>query len=193
MISGIILAGGESRRMGGADKGLLEFAGQPLIAHVIARIAPQVDELFVSANRHLASYAALGYPVVQDDSPVFLGPLAGMLAGLNEAKHEWVLTAPCDTPFLPADLVRRLYLATDDVDIVVASAARVHATVMLCRRALAPDLANALAQGERKVQHWQSMQRRAIVVFDDESAFVNLNTPQQLAGAIPNGQHLNRA
>lgn len=190
MISGIILAGGESRRMGGDDKGLLEFAGQPLIAHVIARIAPQVDELLISANRHLADYAAFGHPVIQDKTPEFLGPLAGMLAGLQAAKHEWVLTVPCDTPFLPFDLVRRLYQATDDVDIVVASAARVHATVMLCRRTLLCDLANALTQGERRVQNWQGLQRRAIVAFDDESAFVNLNTPQQLAGAIPNGHRI---
>lgn len=190
MVSGVILAGGESRRMGGHDKGLLIYDGQPLIQHVIQRIAPQVNELLINANRHPAAYAAFGYPVVRDDSPDFLGPLAGMLAGLKAAQHEWVLTVPCDTPFLPADLVSRLSLAaTADVDIVVASAARIHATVMLCRRSLAPSLANALAQGERKVQHWQALQRRAIAEFVDESAFSNLNTPQQLEGAGHHGQH----
>ncbi|MDR3391375.1 MAG: molybdenum cofactor guanylyltransferase MobA [Sulfuriferula sp.] len=183
MISGIILAGGESRRMGGQDKGLLPFAGTPLIQHVIQRIAPQVDELLISANRNLARYATYGYPVIEDDGNGFLGPLAGMLAGLKAAHGEWVLTVPCDTPFLPANLVERLQQAADDVDIVVASAGRIHATTMLCRRRLADNLANALADGERKVQNWQAGQRRAVVEFDDEAAFANLNTPQQLTGA----------
>lgn len=188
MVSGIILAGGESRRMGGHDKGLLELEGQPLVQHVIRRIAPQVDELIINANRHLSAYAAFGYSVVCDDSVGFLGPLAGMLAGLKSAQHEWVLTVPCDTPFLPTDLVSRLYQATDGVDMVVASAARIHATVMLCRRTLASDLANALMQGERKVQQWQATQRRTVVAFSDELAFANLNTPQQLTGAQHDGQ-----
>ena len=187
MISGIVLAGGESRRMGGQDKGLLPFAGQPLVQHVIQRIAPQVDELLINANRHLSTYAAFGYTVISDDTTDFRGPLAGMLAGLKAARHEWVLTVPCDTPFLPADLVSRLYLATDGVDMAVASAARIHATVMLCRRSLAASLENALAQGERKVQHWQAMQRRTMVEFSDEAAFANLNTPQQLTRARHDG------
>lgn len=189
MISGVILAGGEARRMGGQDKGLLLYDQQTLVQHVIQRIAPQVDELLINANRHQAVYAKFGYTVISDDSTDFLGPLAGMLAGLKAAQHEWVLTVPCDTPFLPVDLVSRLYQATKDVDIVVASAARIHATVMLCRRNLASNLANALAQGERKVQNWQGMQRRAIVEFNDESAFANFNTPQQLVGAGHHGQH----
>lgn len=183
MISGVILAGGESRRMGGRDKGLLPFAGEPLIQHVIRRIAPQVDELLISANRNLATYAAYGYPVIKDDGIGFLGPLAGMLAGLRAAQGEWVLTVPCDTPYLPTDLVKRLQQASNGADIVVASAGRIHATTMLCRRKLADDLANALAQGERKVQNWQARQRRAVVEFGDEAAFANLNTPQQLTGA----------
>lgn len=189
MISGIILAGGESRRMGGEDKGLLLLDGQPLVQHVIKRIAPQVDELLINANRHLETYAAFGYPVIRDDGIGFLGPLAGMLAGLQAAQHEWVLTVPCDTPYLPNDLVSRLYGAAEQVDLVVASASRTHATVMLCRRSLAADLATALAQGERKVQNWQACQRRAIVEFADELAFANINTPQQLAGANIDGQH----
>lgn len=185
MVSGVILAGGESRRMGGQDKGLLPFAGQPLIQHVILRIAPQVDELRINTNRHSADYARFGYPLIGDDSAGFLGPLAGILAGLTASTHEWVLTAPCDTPFLPDNLLTRLQAVADNVDLVVASTSRVHATVMLCRRSLAASLATALAQGERKVQNWQAEQRRAIVTFSDEAAFVNINTPEQLAKAIP--------
>lgn len=189
MISAVILAGGESKRMGGEDKGLLLLDGQPLVQHIIKRIAPQVDELLINANRHQETYAAFGYPVIPDSGVGFLGPLAGMLAGLQAAQHEWVLTIPCDTPYLPIDLTARLYNATEQVDLVVASASRIHATVMLCRRSLAADLAAALAEGERKVQNWQARQRRAIVEFADTLAFANINTPQQLAGANINGRH----
>ena len=185
MISGIILAGGESRRMAGEDKGLLLFAGQPLIAHTIARIAPQVDELIINANRHSAEYCQFGYPLISDDTPGFLGPLAGMLAGLKASTHEWVLTVACDTPFLPRDLVKSLQVATHNADLVVASTTRRHPTVMLCRRSLATNLASALDQGERKVQNWQAKQRLAIVTFTDESAFANINTPEQLLNTLP--------
>ena len=171
--------------MGGKDKGLQLFAGQPLIAHVIKRIAPQVDELMINTNRYCAEYSQFGYSLISDDTASFLGPLAGMLAGLKASTHDWVLTVPCDTPFIPCDLVKRLKAAAHSADVVVASTARIHATVMLCRRSLATHLANALAQGERKVQDWQASQRLAIVTFTDESAFANINTPQQLLNTPP--------
>ncbi|MHB1676271.1 MAG: molybdenum cofactor guanylyltransferase MobA [Sulfuriferula sp.] len=183
MISGVILAGGISRRMGGQDKGLACFAGLPLIQHVISRIAPQVDDLHINTNQHWDDYQRLGYPLIADDNADFQGPLAGVLAGLKMSKHEWVLTAPCDTPFLPENLVARLLAASDGMDVVVASTTRIHATVMLCQRSLAANLTTALAQGLRKVQDWQAGQRCRIVKFGDESAFVNINTPEQLANA----------
>ena len=182
MVSGIILSGGASRRMG-QDKGLTPFAGLPLIQHVISRIAPQVDELRISTHRHSDEYRQFGYPLVADENADFHGPLAGILAGLNASRHEWVFTAPCDTPFLPEDLVARLLASAADADLVVASTERTHATTMLCRRSLAANLAAALAQGVRRVQDWQAEQRCVLVRFNEEAAFVNLNTPEQLAGA----------
>jgi molybdopterin-guanine dinucleotide biosynthesis protein A len=180
MVDAIILAGGESRRMGGNDKGLLLLDGQPLIQHVIARIAPQVGVLWISANRHIEVYQRFGYGVVQDATDSYLGPLAGVLAGLQMTTTEWVLTVPCDTPRLPVDLVAQMMAVSAGKDIVVANAARVHATVMLCRRELIHNLAAFLARGERKVQVWQAQLNCAMAQFDDESSFENLNTPEQL-------------
>src|SRR5687767_10821159 len=107
-ITGVILAGGQGRRMGGADKGLVEFLGKPLISHVIQRLSPQVDEILISANREMETYAALGHPVMADALEGFAGPLAGLHMGMTEARHPYVLTVPCDTPLLPMSLVERL-------------------------------------------------------------------------------------
>ena len=107
-ISAIILAGGRATRMDGADKGLVLFQQKPLIAHVIDRLAPQVDEVLINANRETEAYGRLGYPVLQDEVTGFAGPLAGMQLGLKHAKSEYVLTVPCDSPLLPLDLAARL-------------------------------------------------------------------------------------
>ncbi len=183
MVSGVILSGGASRRMG-QDKGLTPFAGLPLIQHVISRIAPQVEELHINTHRRNEEYRQFGYPLVTDEMADFQGPLAGVLAGLKASRYEWVFTAPCDTPFLPPDLVARLLASATGADLVVASTERAHATTMLCRRSLAGNLAAALAQGVRRVQDWQAEQRCILVHFDDEAAFANLNTPEQLANAL---------
>ena len=188
VISGIILAGGASRRMG-HDKGLADFAGQPLIRHVIARIAPQVNELHISVHRYSEAYRQFGYPLVADGGADFQGPLAGILAGLYASRSEWVLTAPCDSPFLPVDLAERLLAASAHADLAIASAERTHATTMLCRRSLAPNLADALAQGVRRVQDWQADLRYVLVHFSDEAAFANLNTQEQLANAHKSPSH----
>lgn len=176
----VILAGGEARRMGGQDKGLLLFNGVPLVQHVLNRVTPQVAQVWISANRNVSTYQQFGYPVITDATTDFLGPLAGVLAGLRVATSEWVLTVPCDTPLLPTDLVARMMAVSAEADVVVAAAARTHATVMLCRRYLAENLADFLAQGERKVQVWQAQQRMVVATFADEAAFANLNTPAQL-------------
>ena len=107
-ITGIVLAGGLGRRMGGVDKGLVDFLGKPLVAHVIQRLNPQVDEILINANREIDRYAAFGHPVIQDDIEGFAGPLAGLHKGMREAKHPYVLTVPCDSPLLPMNLVGRL-------------------------------------------------------------------------------------
>lgn len=183
-ISAIILAGGAGRRMGGQDKGLVKLHDLPLVAHVLARIRPQVDEILISANRNLDDYRALGYAVVKDASDGFQGPLAGVLAGLRAARHEWVLTVPCDTPRLPADLVQQLAapLLAGHAEIAVASAGgRTHPAIMVCARRLADDLDTYLAAGGRAVHAWQARHRTATVGFTDAAAFVNVNQPEDLS------------
>ena len=114
-VTGIVLAGGLGRRMGdtvdGVDKGLLSLSGKPLVAHVIERLVPQVDVLLVNANRNADSYAQFGCQVVPDVIGGFAGPLAGLHAGMLAAATEWVVTAPCDSPLLPPNLVERLHAA----------------------------------------------------------------------------------
>lgn len=192
-ITGLILAGGRGTRMGGLDKGLQLFHGEPLALHVARRLAPQVDALLVSANRHLDQYATLGAPfgaqVVTDATGDFPGPLAGMLAGLRAARTELVLCAPCDTPNLPLDLADQLTdaLAAAHADIATVATrdangqATLHPVFALVRTALADDLAATLARGERKVRAWYARHMNVEVVFPDELAFYNANSLQELA------------
>src|SRR5258706_1664052 len=107
-VSGVVLAGGQGRRMGGVDKGLQLLHGKPVVAHVLARFAPQVGEIVINANQNAAEYAKFGHRVVADEIGGFSGPLAGLHAGLLAASHPLVVTVPCDSPFLPDDLVSRL-------------------------------------------------------------------------------------
>jgi molybdenum cofactor guanylyltransferase len=195
-ITGLVLAGGRGQRMGGADKGLQMLHGKPLAAHVLARLAPQVGALAISANRNRDTYAALGAPwhanVLADTLPDFPGPLAGLLAGLRAARTEWLLTAPCDSPWLPADLAARLCNAalahgTAGADIVTATTTNaegivsLHPVFALVRTTLADDLAAFLDAGERKVRAWYARHKAAEVAFGDERAFYNVNSLQELA------------
>ncbi|MDR0775922.1 MAG: molybdenum cofactor guanylyltransferase [Azonexus sp.] len=187
-ITGVILAGGLGRRMGGVDKGLQLLAGRPLAAHVAARLGPQVDELLINANQNAAAYAALGYPVVADRIAGFAGPLAGLHTALSVARHPLVVTAPCDSPFLPADLVARLAAALADGghDIAIArSAERIHPVFCLCQRSLAAPLGAFLAAGHRRFSQWLDEQRTVEVSFPDEAAFANINTAAELALLAP--------
>lgn len=192
-ITGLLLAGGRGTRMGGADKGLQTLHGEPLAAHVLKRLAPQTGALLISANRHPDVYAALGAPfgagIVADTLPEFPGPLAGLLAGLRTARSEYLLSAPCDTPWLPADLAARLAqaLATNAADISTVTTAdadgnlSLHPVFALLRTGLADDLAAYLAAGERKVRAWYARHKTVEVVFTDERAFYNINSLQELA------------
>ncbi|MDD5240260.1 MAG: molybdenum cofactor guanylyltransferase [Sulfuricella sp.] len=183
-ISAVILAGGQARRMGGADKGLTLLGGRPLIAWVLESIAPQVDELFISANRNLDQYRQFGQLVLTDISPDFQGPLAGLRRAMAEATHPLILCVPCDTPFLPVDLVERLAGALEKSGAEIAfpvCGGQIHRAACLCRRSLLPSLANFIDQGGRRVGEWQSGLRRIEVPFEDEHAFLNFNTPDELA------------
>lgn len=184
-ISAVILSGGRATRMGGVDKGLVNFQGKPLVQHVIERIQPQVDEVFINANRELPTYKSFAVPVFTDDQADFIGPLAGFYIGLLHAKHPYLLTIPCDSPLIPFDIANRLYQSLDalNADIAVAkSDGYAHPVISLCRTALLPSLLNAIQQGERKVSAWQKSQQYIEVDFDDSAeAFINLNTLHDVA------------
>jgi molybdopterin-guanine dinucleotide biosynthesis protein A len=192
-ITGLLLAGGRGTRMGGADKGLQTLHGEPLAAHVLRRLAPQTGALLISANRNRPTYAALGEPfratVVEDSLPDFPGPLAGLLAGMHASGTSYLLSAPCDSPWLPADLAARLAHALDSNDADIATATTVsedgkqtlHPVFALLRTALADDLAAFLDAGERKVRAWYARHKTVEVGFADERAFYNANSLQELA------------
>jgi len=185
MITGVILAGGLGRRMGGTDKGLQELRGRPMVQWVIERLAPQVDELLINANQNGTRYAAFGHRVVPDLVPDYAGPLAGLHAALSAASHPLIATAPCDSPFLPADLVSRLAkaLTASRAEIAVARTfAQPHPVFCLCRRDVLPHLSDFLARGERKFERWYSTLNAVEVAFDDvAAAFENINTRQELS------------
>jgi len=183
-ITGVILAGGLGRRMGGIDKGLQELRGRPMVHWVVERLAPQVDELLINANQNGERYAAFGHRVVPDQIPDFAGPLAGLHAALSAAEHPLVATAPCDSPFLPADLVSRLFsaLTATNADLAVARTFdQPHPVFCLCKRDVLPHLTEFLAGGGRKIDRWYATLKVVEVSFDDEAdAFENINTREEL-------------
>ena len=183
-ITSIILAGGRATRMGGVDKGLVSLQNKPLIQHVISRLRPQVDEIFINANREIAQYETFGLKVLQDENPEFLGPLEGILLGLRHAKHNLVLSVPCDSPLLHLDLVERLTknMLVSHADMVIASSdGNAHPVFCLMKKSVLPSLIDFLDAGERKVSTWQKSQKCIEVDFSDCSeAFVNLNTLEEL-------------
>jgi molybdopterin-guanine dinucleotide biosynthesis protein A len=183
-ISAIILSGGRATRMNGVDKGLVLLQQKPLIAHVIERLKPQVDEIFINANREIAQYEVFAYSVLQDENADFIGPLAGFELGLKHANHDYVFTVPCDSPLLPLDLGERLLtgMLASRMDIAIASSDGVtHPVFCLMKKGVLPSLTEYLASGERKVSAWQKSQRYIEIDFSDcANAFVNLNTFEDL-------------
>lgn len=183
-ITGIILAGGKGRRMGGVDKGLVDFLGKPLVTHVIQRLSPQVDEILINANREIESYSAFGHEVIQDDIEGFAGPLAGLHKGMMMARHPYVMTVPCDSPLIPMSLVSRLMrgLSDHDADVAVAkTGAQAHPVFCLCRKTLLPNLENFLQGGGRKIDAWYGNLDAVEILFDDNpQAFTNINTHEEL-------------
>jgi len=186
-VTGVVLAGGLGRRMGNVDKGLQLLEGRPLTSWVLQRLAPQVGEVLINANRNRGAYAAFGHRVIEDRIAGFAGPLAGMHRALSEATHALIISVPCDTPFLPEDLVARLAAPLDDerVDLSVAkTGSQAHPVICLARKRLLSHLAAFLDSGGRKVDAWYSTLHVAEVAFDDQpAAFTNVNTPEDLRAA----------
>ena len=182
-IAAVILAGGRGTRMGGVDKGLIEYQQRPLIEWMLQAIRPQVSEVVISANRNLDAYAKLGCRVLPDTLPDFPGPLAGVLAAMDAVSTPWLLVVPCDTPHLPPDLTQRLYDAAhaEGAALAVAvDAQRDHYTTMLVQTRLADSLRDYLNAGQRAVHSWQQAFDPARVMFAREG-LQNFNTQLDMA------------
>lgn len=191
-ITGLILAGGRGSRMGHVDKGLQPFRGKSMAAHVIERLAPQVSAIAINANQNLEQYAAFGVPVWPDDLQGFEGPMAGLETGLRRCTTDYLVTAPCDSPFLPLDLVERLSAALEanGADLALAETeepddsgemrVQPHPVFALVKRSALPHLANFLATGGRRMDGWYGAIKVVRVRFDDASTFRNINTLREL-------------
>ena len=185
-VTGLVLAGGRGTRMGSIDKAWAPFRGRPMIAHVLARFAPQVGSLLINANRDPARHTALGYRVIADAIGDHDGPLAGFHAGLLACETDCLMVVPCDAPFLPLDLVARLAAPVLDgtVDVAIATTTvRSHPVFCALRTDVVDSIERRLGKGQRSIGAWAADERSMEILFDDEDAFRNLNTPEELRDA----------
>ncbi|MGH8497721.1 MAG: molybdenum cofactor guanylyltransferase MobA [Methylococcales bacterium] len=184
-INGVILAGGLARRMGGGDKGLIHFAGKPLISYALSAIGAVVDDTIINANRNHEKYREFGCPVVSDDSTSFDGPLAGILSAMAHSKADYLLTVPCDCPLIDSEILKRMIteMESEPVDCLVADdGERLHPVVLLLDCHLKDNLKAYLDKGERKIDRWFMQHRWKRVDFSDRpGVFRNVNTPRELA------------
>ena len=183
-ITAVVLAGGRARRMGGEDKGLIEVAGKPMVVHAIDVLRPQTAEVIVNANRNADTYRAITEcRVIADRVGGFAGPLAGMASALEASATRLLLTAPCDSPLVTAELGPRLHAAMvrDDAEIAVAhDGERMQPVFALLTRNLLPDLVAFLQAGERKIDTWYASRRAVVADLSDTlDTFLNVNTPQE--------------
>ncbi len=173
--------------MGGEDKGLIAISGRQMISYVVAALAPQVSDVIINANRNTERYAALGYRVVGDTVAGYFGPLAGMASAMQVAETPFIVTAPCDSPFVPTDLTQRLYdgLLADDAQISVAhDGDRMQPVFTLLRTDLLDSMLAYLDAGDRKIDRWFAQHRCVTVDFSDQPAtFLNVNTPEDITAA----------
>jgi molybdopterin-guanine dinucleotide biosynthesis protein A len=191
-ITGLILAGGRGSRMGGVDKGLQNHRGIPLAMHALMRLERQVGHIMINANRNLGAYDAFGVPVWPDALADYSGPLAGFLAGLERCETHYLVTVPCDTPDFPEDLVERLAAALEANDAEIAMAAtrsaegtQVQPVFCLMHTSVMESLVRFTQAGQRKIDKWTAQHRCVEVPFDDEAAFFNANTMQELQSLQP--------
>jgi molybdopterin-guanine dinucleotide biosynthesis protein A len=180
-VTGLVLAGGASRRMGGEDKGLADLAGRPMLEYVLDALRPQVGSILISANRNRDRYSAYGCPVVADSLENHPGPLAGVASALQHLATDYLLVVPCDAPLLVTDLAPRLHaacVATGAEAAVASDGRRVQPVFLLLRATVGPGLQSYLAGGGRKVDAWLQQLHLAQVDFSDEpDCFMNVNEP----------------
>ena len=194
-ITGLVLAGGRGSRMGGVDKGLQNHLGMPLALHAVMRLMPQVGGVMINANRNLGAYESMGVPVWPDAQADYPGPLAGVLAGLEQCESPYLVTVPCDTPNFPGDLVARLAQALHDADADIAMAATFEDSVTddqaqeslqpqpvfcLLKTTLLESLVKFMHGGQRKIDRWTAQHHCVQVAFKDSAAFFNANTLEEL-------------
>jgi len=179
-----VLAGGQARRMGGRDKGLVLFKQKPLLSHVLESVPQQIDQRLIIANRHLKQYAHWGYPVYPDAIKGYLGPLAGIHSALLHAKTQYVLCLPCDTPLLPQNLAKDLYKAIQAPNVkacTVFDGKRTHASCILLDRSPIQQLETCLQQKQLRVQTWlQSINIQTVDFSLQKDKFINLNSLLEL-------------
>ncbi|MBI4005189.1 MAG: molybdenum cofactor guanylyltransferase [Gammaproteobacteria bacterium] len=185
IFTGVILAGGQARRMGGQDKGLIELAGSPMVQYVLDAISPQVGHVIINANRNQEIYAHYGCPIIADEFEGFCGPLAGMASSLRSVTSPYMVTAPCDSPFIPKDLVQRLYLQLlhEEAEISVAhNGERLQPVFTLMKTTLLDSILEFLGKDERKIDKWFELHKLAITDFSDcPDTFININTQDDLS------------
>jgi molybdenum cofactor guanylyltransferase len=181
-ITAVILAGGQGRRMGGQDKGLIEFDGRLMIEILIDRLQHQQLDILINANRNQLTYQSYGYPVIGDELGDFQGPLAGFASAMATVKTRYILTLPCDSPVLAERFVER-FIETqgrEDSSVCVAfDGERLQPVYALIETRLLDDLKQFLESGERKIDRWYAQHNYARVDFSDDVAmFQNINTPE---------------
>lgn len=184
-ITGIVLAGGLSRRMGGQDKGLMTLNGKPMVQHVLDRLKPQVDSLIINTNRELKRYKQFGFPLLTDQFGHFDGPLAGIYSAMSQATTQYLLISPCDSPFITDNFVEQLYDACQNNNSLAAVAhdgIRIQPVFALIDTQLKDSLKQYLESGQRKLDRWYQQNEAAIVDFSDaKKMFLNINTLEELA------------
>lgn len=185
-LTGLVLSGGRGRRMGGMDKGLVPYQGRALVLYALEALKFHTDHILINANRNLAAYKDLGYPVVSDPDPDFRGPLSGILAGMKEASSDWMLTVPCDMPKVTGEILARLtkHPARQEVPLLIAhDGQRLQPLLMLASSNLASSLADYLDHGGRRVDQWVlHLPHQVVDLSDWRSALVNFNDFEALDG-----------
>ena len=191
-ITGVILAGGKARRMGGADKGLVQFRGKPLIEHVIQAFEPQVGNLLINANRNHEIYKNYGFDIVSDESEDYCGPLAGILSALNKIDTPYLATAPCDTPFISRNIVEKLSLSilSEKTEISVAhNGDRLQPVFCVMKKDLIISINNYLREGGRKIDQWIKQHSVTIVDLSSEiKCFENFNSKEEILMSEENNE-----
>ncbi len=192
-VTGVVLAGGLARRMNNQDKGLVDYNNRPMVSYAIDAIAQVASTVFINANRNLAEYKKLGYPVISDQTDSFDGPLAGVLSAMENAKTDILCVMPCDSPLIRAEHLTQLIdaLTENNADITVAfDGERIHPVFLALKTSLQASLKQYLERGDRKIDLWLAQHNLLKVDFsDDADIFLNINTLDEL-NALENDKNV---